>query len=416
MLLKKSSLAVCLALLFSSELLAHDRIIPGLLIRPSFRINASGYAQNLVTNFEDDLLYSFDRSGVLTTTRISTGKILNQTAPFSSQDGTSTYLRRHSKLKWLVIASSYNREVKIIGVDGKEKISIPLETDGVSSIAVAPSAPLIGIALREQYAPFLFNIDARESIALHPSPAKKIFHTSVEFSPDGKHIASVSVDESGYYWGEGSKYSVGIWDYYGNLLKTQSLHHHTISGLEFSPDGRYLVTTSYDSSLVIWDLLRDKKTLRKLNLPAQTLAISPEGSYFALVSVNSRDGEKRRLQLYDWSGTLIREIYPGRKDDGIAEGDARLLKISKDGQWILSSYTSRAAEVWSRSGELAYAIPQKIGFLLDAAFFQNSTGVFTGSNDGTMQSFRFSDALHMRPSLPGYNCGELLLRLENEVP
>jgi WD40 repeat protein len=92
--------------------------------------------------------------------------------------------------------------------------------------------------------------------------------SSVNFSPDGKQIVSASSDKS-----------LKLWDLAGNCLQTfvnlylkpqsyaqqkfadnclllQTFVGHTaeVSSVNFSPDGKQIVSASSDKSLKLWDL------------------------------------------------------------------------------------------------------------------------------------------------------------------
>jgi WD40 repeat protein len=65
----------------------------------------------------------------------------------------------------------------------------------------------------------------------------------LNFSPDGKQIVSASWDKS-----------LKIWDLAGNCLQTFVGHTAEVSSANFSPDGKQIVSASSDKSLKIWDL------------------------------------------------------------------------------------------------------------------------------------------------------------------
>jgi WD40 repeat protein len=66
---------------------------------------------------------------------------------------------------------------------------------------------------------------------------------SVAFSPDGKQIVSGSYDES-----------VRVWDAStGDELKVLKGHTNWVTSVAFSPDGKQIVSGSYDESVRVWD-------------------------------------------------------------------------------------------------------------------------------------------------------------------
>ena len=67
--------------------------------------------------------------------------------------------------------------------------------------------------------------------------------TDVQFSPDGRLIVSTSEDGM-----------VKIWLASGRLLKTLEGHSDYVWGARFSPDGQLIASVSVDGSLKLWDV------------------------------------------------------------------------------------------------------------------------------------------------------------------
>ena len=91
------------------------------------------------------------------------------------------------------------------------------------------------------------------------------FVLSVAFSPDGKTIVSGSSDETLKVWDAGTP-SPPDPSPRRNLTTSplataslelkaekQSAHGHVVSSVAFSPDGKTIVSGSYDKTLKVWD-------------------------------------------------------------------------------------------------------------------------------------------------------------------
>jgi WD40 repeat protein/transcriptional regulator with XRE-family HTH domain len=63
------------------------------------------------------------------------------------------------------------------------------------------------------------------------------------FSPDGRRIATASVDRSAIVWDATT----------GAVLNTLTGHTHAVNGVEYSPDGRLLATAGHDRTVRLWD-------------------------------------------------------------------------------------------------------------------------------------------------------------------
>ena len=70
------------------------------------------------------------------------------------------------------------------------------------------------------------------------------FVTSAAFSPDGRRIVSGSFDNT-----------IKVWDaeHGGSALLTLKGHENYVTSAAFSPDGRSIVSGSFDKTIKIWN-------------------------------------------------------------------------------------------------------------------------------------------------------------------
>jgi len=130
-----------------------------------------------------------------------------------------------------------------------------------------------------------------------PSDNTLEFHTNYEtldYSPDGKHLAAVLVSEYSPPKGNGNQtQGIEIWDTeQEKVVKTFDLGIYTMYKLQYSPDGKFIATgrgVGLDNEIIrdavwIWDVNRGEVVKKLTQFPEYSLATmdySADGNYIS---------------------------------------------------------------------------------------------------------------------------------------
>lgn len=168
----------------------------------------------------------------------------------------------------------------------------------------------------------------------------------VLFSPDGRMLASSSLDEVIRLWNAEDGALVGELANplpYVDFHTTRVPERSVAPQIAFSRDGRWLASGSFQSEVRFWDVRerRMTRTQRTDELVVAGLSFSPDGSMMAALSAT---GHQRSLQVWDMAtGAQSLAINDGNN----AAGD---IVFSPDGRLIAVASNRMTINVWNAHG------------------------------------------------------------------
>jgi WD40 repeat protein/transcriptional regulator with XRE-family HTH domain len=266
---------------------------------------------------------------------------------------------------------------------GRELLTLNGHTGWVSGVAFSPNGKSLASASLDGTVKVWSLLSGAETVAVSSAPASS--GTRVMFSPDGTMFAT-----------NGGDGSATLWDTHtGEPRLTLRGHNMAVLNVAFNFDGAYFATGSLDGTTIIWDTATGKKqfTLKGHAEGVRDLAFSPDGS---LLASGGFDGTAKIWDIK--TGSLIHEIAGHQ---GIVLGVA----FSLDGTRLATSSTDATVMIWDvKTGKLLFTLSGHDAGIRDLAYSPDGALLATGSGDGTAILWNATTGSHVF-TLIGHSSG-----------
>jgi WD40 repeat protein len=162
--------------------------------------------------------------------------------------------------------------------------------------------------------------------------------TACAVSPDGRYVISASADST-----------VKIWSLLSGLeLATLRGDGLPVRGCAVTPGGTLLFTVGDGRALRTWDLRTGRELREEPRRGARTCAVSPDGSFVV-------SDDEKTLVLWDLGSGGTR-ILAGHADE------INDCAVSPDGAFVLSASSDRTLKLWdARTGRTVATLPLPAG-------------------------------------------------------
>jgi len=248
---------------------------------------------------------------------------------------------------------------------GIEPRTLEGHSSGVTSVAFSPDGKSLASASLDKTIK-LWNPAAQKEIRSLVGHLDWVH--CVSFSPDGRLLASGSDDKTARLWDAAT----------GKELATLSGHRDEVLSVAFSPDGSILASAGDDNTVRLWDVAtrNEIKTLSGHGKTVRSVAFSPSGRTLASSGddnsikiwnvetgkeIRSLSGHGGRVNavvfrpdgkvLASASDDTTIRMWDVDSGDGIGthsghESDVRSLAFSPDGRMLASASSDHAVKLW----------------------------------------------------------------------
>lgn len=311
------------------------------------------------------------------------------------------------------IASASSDNTVIVWNDrGERHSSLRAHTNWVRSVSFSPNSQAL-VTGSDDNTVKLWNIDG---IVLKTFVGHDASVRSVQFSPDGNTIVSASDDSTirlrsvegsvveilqGHRSGiKGVRFSpdnlvasvstdntLKIWRRDGAQLIRSLRYDAGMRNVNFTRDGKFMITAAYDNSLQMWDVqgaldgsqLAPIRSFVGHTSTVKNLSISPDGQLMASASAD------RTLRLWRVSdGTLLNTL------EDIHESEVTDVTFHPSGEYIISVGGGGLAKVWTLEGELIQEFQAHDAWINALFFSPDGDYLATGAGDNTIRLWKWS--------------------------
>src|SRR5262245_46283149 len=196
---------------------------------------------------------------------------------------------------------------------------------------------------------------------------------AVQYSPDGKRLATASSDTTAALWDAST----------GKRLLSLRGHTDSVRDLAFAPDGTLLATAGYDNAVRVWDAATGRSRLTLPGHPdgVSAVAFSPCGRYLA-----SGGG----LGSDQGGEVVVRDVRTGKqaavlRSPGAAVGS---LAYSGDGRRLATGLWGGEVVIWELAGTsraLTLRGRGSPGVVWGVAFSGDQQRLASGSSGGVVR-------------------------------
>lgn len=283
----------------------------------------------------------------------------------------------------IIVSSSFDKTVRVWDAEkGRELKSLVGHVNPINCVDISPDGKHVVTGSMDRDDTEMFNIVTFRTDTVTDDQTIRIWDVdsgqecnyleryassinSVAFSPDGKYIVSTSKDQT-----------IRIWDFVtGRIVKTFYGYTGRFLQASFSPDGKRIVSASDDKTIRIWNVDSGEQlmTFDGHRDVVNSVCFSPDGKHIASAS---RD---KTVRIWDIDSGEQLEVFDGHRED------VNSVCFSPDGKHVVSASLDKTIRVWDADKDYE-VVPHGHDCVINTVSFNNDcTRILSASDDGTVK-------------------------------
>lgn len=361
-------------------------------IAPSTSPGIASVVRSIAFCSKKDLLISGTDSGIVQVWNLATGDEISR-----REYGDQVYITACAPNNNWVISGTHqfgtSGTLEVWDIESKQQIYALDVEASINMISTNLDGSIAAVAGNKRIT--VWDVQSGKILANITDPLNTDLYSSVgitalALSQDGKHVAS----GDGYAWGTSTvpRTPIGghifIWDVTTGKKVSQISQMDEILDLEFSPDGRNLISGSYDGTAVVWNIFNgQKKGEMNYNLPVTAVAFTNIGRW---AMASSGDGIVRIWEVSnDW---MVKQLVFEKKVD------INTMAITPDGHFVIAGDNQGEIRVWELIEQDRFFVDNTEP-IVSVAFDSTGEKLFTGGMDNNVRVWdaKTGHQLHLIP-------------------
>ena len=268
--------------------------------------------------------------------------------------------------KWLAslsLSTASGNAVKVWdATTGQELLTLVGHTDWLAGLAFSPDGKRLASTSLDGTVRIWSLTPGQETVAVMAPPAA--YGNRVVYSPNGQEFATNGGDGTATIWNART----------GDPRLTLTGHNVGVLNVAFSADGARFATGSLDATAIVWDTAIGEKllTLSGHEVGVRDISFSPDGSKIAT------GGFDNTARIWDTASG--KELLKITGHEAIVPGVA----FSPDGTRLATASTDSTAKIWDvKTGELLLTLVGHTSGVVDIAYSPDGKKIATASSDAT---------------------------------